>query len=297
MKRPARQDPMHLALHACPHASHGCPRCRASSPFTLIELLVVIAIIAILASMLLPALSNARKVSKSISCINNLKQFGMAHEMYVQEFDSWGAVRVPADVGTPVPGGVPHHLTLSASTNWRWNYQLFPFISDYAIFVCPSSGRSVANLLTNNTNTCAWDDSTYSYHGFVYGINKSLNGAHGNDVANNVSHRRRSTAWLAPSETVAIGDVRNWVSPSPEEDYKYPGFQQHNLGTDTAFYLTNEQMAHRHNKRVNFVFADGHARPVMALDIFVSHSGGAFAASGANSSYWRNIFWDSDRRW
>src|SRR5215469_16881841 len=103
---------------------------RSRRGFTLIELLVVIAIIAVLISLLLPAVQSAREAARRSQCTNNLKQIGLAMANYISSNDllpplsvdqSW----VTNQQSSPIP--MPHQ-------NWSQHARLLPFLEQQAAY-------------------------------------------------------------------------------------------------------------------------------------------------------------------
>ena len=139
---------------------------KKSRGFTLIELLVVIAIIAILAGMLLPALQQARERARRINCASNLKQIGTAMKLYSSSFND----KLP---GGPARQGGLSNGTLTDGNGWKGLEILRSndFLTDYAVFICPSSTTSAGTGTTALTygGSSAASDANASY-GFVGGM-------------------------------------------------------------------------------------------------------------------------------
>ncbi len=200
------------------------PSLEIKKSFTLIELLVVIAIIAILASMLLPALNQARERAKATKCSGNQKQLGTATAIYTQDYDDWLIAR-----GALYPF-MGWRMELSPYVCAGTVTDLFDIKLRTGAFECPSF---------QNTDAGTDCKGGYGWNELYLGDN--------NPATSAVVDRWKIIQVGKPSITIMIGDTGN-TPMTPVWRY-------------TLLYdpkSSPERVGSRHSGSINLTWVDGH---------------------------------------
>ncbi len=223
---------------------------RSHCGFTLIELLVVIAIIAILAAILFPVFAQAREKARAISCLSNMKQIGLAEQMYVQDYDEKSFFRASATAPSPWRDNVViTDSGLRTQASW-WNL-LMPYIKNNQVFTCPSDA---APTLSKDISLNPTIKRSY----IALCPTASLALAQIDDVVDTmVITEKWNQDYTGPR-------TDSWIEPF-NGDFT-PDIQPQDAQTPTRMFTA----ANRHTGTINGTFFDGHAKALNAGQIQTS---------------------------